>query len=139
MPTSEPRDLLIECGGCGIENLFSGFTPDQVAVCNQCRERQIWPNFNETHHEYRCRECGISICLLQATVFDEGNTPCRCGSLNVYRVPDSTLAETVRAAGGMDLDDPPDAPDPGYDWYRSEPGQGPTDYNELFDQNPGHN
>ena len=140
MTFREPRDLLIECGGCGIENLFTDYTPAMPAICNQCRERQIWPNFNDTHYEYRCRDCGISICLKQATEFDEGNTPCRCGSLNIHKLYPSTIPQDAEAAGATDLDEP-DSPDidPGYDWFRSEPEIGQSDYNELFDQDPGQN
>lgn len=140
MAFREPRDLLIECGGCGIENLFTDYTPAMPAVCNQCRERQIWPNFNETHYEYRCQQCGISICLKQSTKFDEGNTPCRCGGLQVSRVNPSTIPQDAEAAGATDLEEPNASDiDPGYDWFRSEPEAGQSDFNELFDQDPGHN
>lgn len=137
-----PRDLLIECGGCGIENMFTDYTPAMPAVCNQCRERQIWPNFNETHHEYVCQDCGISICLKQSTVFDLGNTPCRCGKLKVIKVETSTIAQEAEAAGATELEEPdPSDIDTGYDWFRSEPEADPgtSDFNELFDQDPGHN
>jgi len=137
--TCEPRDLLIQCAGCSIENLFTAYTPDRVTVCNQCRERLLWPNFNETHREYRCRDCGFAIALLKTTAFEEGNTPCRCESLNVARVQPSRLAEEAEAAGAFHLDADPASDHGGFDWCRPESTPGSEDYNELFDQDPGHN
>jgi DNA-directed RNA polymerase subunit RPC12/RpoP len=140
MAQDEPRDLLIECASCGIENIFSEYTPDQPTFCNQCRDRLIHPDFNETHNEYRCEDCGFSVCLLKETEFDEGNTPCRCGSTNVFKVEPSTIAEDAEEAGAFELEEENDASEE-FDWYRSDSGNMDTmdDYNELFDQDPGAN
>lgn len=122
--------------------MFTDYTPAMPAVCNQCRERQIWPNFNETHHEYLCQDCGFSICLKQSTPFDLGNTPCRCGKLKVIKLNPSTIAQEAEAAGATELEEPdPTNIDTGYDWFRSEPEADPgtSDFNELFDQDPGQN
>ena len=140
MAFREPRDLLIECGGCGIENLFSDYTPATFAICNQCREQQVWPNFSETHHEYWCEQCGISICLKQSTAFDLGSTPCRCGGLKVVKVTPSKIAEEAKAAGAFEQEQSDSSGnDADYDWFRSEPSPGSSDYNELFDQDLGQN
>ncbi len=122
--------------------MFTDYTPAMPAVCNQCRERQIWPNFNETHYEYLCQDCGFSICLKQSTEFDLGNTPCRCGKLKVIKLNPSTIAQEAEAAGATELEEPdPSNIDTGYDWFRSEPEADPgtSDFNELFDQDPGQN
>jgi hypothetical protein len=136
----EPRDLLIECGGCGIENLFSDYTAETITVCNQCRTRLIESDFNETHVEYRCEDCQFSICLLQATEFAEGDTPCRCGSLEVHRKRPSTLFEDARDAGALKFEEE-ELEQEEFDWCRSEPkgAERHEDYNDMFDQDPGIN
>ncbi len=140
MATVVPHDLLIECSGCGIENIFSGYTPNNIALCNQCRDRLIHPNFNETHNEYCCRDCGFVICLLKKTEFDEGNTPCRCESLQVHPVKPSTRYEDAKSAGAFNEDDTDSESGGGYDWCRSDDSTVglPDDYNEVFDQDMGN-
>ncbi|MFQ5482245.1 MAG: hypothetical protein ACE5ER_05750 [Nitrospinaceae bacterium] len=101
----------------------------------------MWPNFNDTHKEYLCADCGLSICILESTPFEDGNTPCRCGSLKLNRVSPSPIPEEAEAAGAFSMTEAGGAQDidPGFDWFRSEPEQRATDFNEIFDQNPGQN
>ena len=60
-PTS--FDLLIECRGCGLENLLTGFTATQPAVCNQCRERLLDLEMETTHQELVCEDCRMILLL----------------------------------------------------------------------------
>ena len=53
MAIENPHDLLIECTDCGVENMFSEYSPEDVTICNQCRTQLIQPDFDQTHNEYR--------------------------------------------------------------------------------------
>ena len=136
MAIDKPRDMLVECQDCGIENIFTDYTPDTLVICNQCREQLIHPNFNETHNEYRCDDCGFTICLLKETEFAEGETPCRCESLNLHLVNPSTLYEDALKAGAFQEDD---IETEDFDWFRSEKSEASDSYDEMFDQDPGNN
>ncbi len=136
MAIDEPKDMLIECQDCKIENIFTDYTPSTFILCNQCREQLVHPNFNETHNEYRCDDCGFTICLLKETEFAEGETPCRCESLNMHLVNPSTLYENALNAGAFEEDD---IATKDFDWFRSEDAGTGEDYNEIFDQDPGNN
>ena len=139
MAIEEPFDLLIECADCGIENIFSGYTPEQLVLCNQCRNRLIHSEFNQTHNEYRCEDCGFVMCLTKETPFDEGKTACRCKSLNIQKVGQSELYEEAEEAGAFEVDEEELDTDPGEDWCRSDLSSLDSidDYNEMFDQDPG--
>ncbi len=136
MAIDKPRDMLVECQDCGIENIFTDYTPDTLVICNQCREQLVHPNFNETHNEYRCDDCGFTICLLKETEFAEGETPCRCESLNLHLVNPSTLYEDALNAGAFQEDD---IETEDFDWFRSEKSEASDSYDEMFDQDPGNN
>lgn len=142
MATEDPKDFLIECGSCNIENVFSEYSAKDVPICNQCRERLIHPNFGDTHHTYRCNDCGFTIGLLKDTKFEPGSTPCRCTSTNILAISAANIAAEAEKAGAFNLDDNPDDLDIGddYDWFRSSGDETPSDdYNEIFDQDPGFN
>ncbi len=136
MAIVEPKDMLIECQDCKIENIFTEYTPATFILCNQCREQLIHPNFNDSHNQYRCNACGFSICLLKKTEFAEGETPCRCESLNIHRVNPSTLYDDALKAGAFEEND---LASEDFDWFRSEDINASDGYNEIFDQDPGNN
>ena len=142
MAVEDPHDLLIECANCSVENIFSDYTPEMVTICNQCRGRLILSDFNQTHNEYRCDDCGFVLCLSKDTPFEKGKTACRCQSFNIRKIGKSTLYEETEEAGTFeekDRDD--DVVEPDEDWCRSDLSDIETrdDYNEMFDQDPGNN
>ena len=141
MAVEDLHDLLIECVDCGVENIFSEYSPEHVTICNQCRARLIQPDFDQTHNEYRCEDCGFVMCLAKETPFEQGKTACRCGSQSIKSIAKSTLYEDAEEAGAFDLDDEDVETDPGEDWCRSDLSGIDTsdDYNEMFDQDPGDN
>lgn len=141
MAIEEPFDLLIECADCGIENIFADYTPEFLTVCNQCRGRLIQPDFNQTHNEYWCEDCGFVMCLSKDTPFEKGQTACRCGGFHIEKMPQSELYEEAEEAGAFELDEAEIETDPGEDWCRSDLSGIDTieDYNEMFDQDPGEN
>ena len=142
MAVEDPHDLLIECGDCGVENIFSDYTPEFLTLCNQCRGRLIQPDFNLTHNEYRCQDCGFVLCLSKDTPFEKGKTACRCQSFNICKTEPSTLYEEAEEAGAFEENDPEeDVIDPNEDWCRSDLSGIETlgDYNEMFDRDPGDN
>lgn len=141
MAIENPHDLLIECADCGVENMFSEYTPEQVTICNQCRTRLIQPDFDQTHNEYRCDDCGFVMCLSKETLFEKGKTACRCGSFKIQSKPKSTLYEEAEEAGAFDLDEEELESTPSDDWCRSDLSgiEASEDYNEMFDQDPGDN
>ena len=143
MAIEDPKDFLIECTSCGIENVYSEYTAEAVPICNQCRERLIDPNFGDTHHTYRCEACGFTVGLLKATEFDAGNTPCRCGSTKIVPVSAADIANEAAKAGAFEVEKPDDIEaSEDYDWFRSggDGGDKPSDsYNEIFDDDPGSN
>ena len=141
MAIDDPHDLLIECADCGIENIFSDYEAGQLTLCNQCRKRLIQSNFNQTHNEYQCDDCGFVMCLSKETPFEQGKTACRCQSFNIQKVAQSSLYKKAEEAGAFDLDGEDLDTDPGEDWCRPDLSGLDTieDYNELFDQDPGNN
>ena len=141
MAIENPHDLLIECSDCGVENIFSEYSPEQVTICNQCRERLIHPDFNRTHNEYLCDDCGFVMCLSKDTPFEKGKTSCRCGSFNIQKISKSTLYEDAEEAGVFDPDQEDLDTTPSDDWCRSDLSdiEASEDYNEIFDQDPGDN
>ncbi len=140
MSLQSPSEILIECGACGIENIYSDYSPDKFLICNQCRDGLLHPNFNDTHNEYRCQDCGFSVCLLKETEFEVGNTPCRCSSLNILPIKPSQLYDSANKAGAFNFEEDLEKGS-SFDWYRSEPENKDSlkDYNEMFDQDPGAN
>ncbi len=141
MAIEDPHDLLIECRDCGIENIISDYEPEQLTICNQCRSRLIQSDFNQTHREYRCDDCGFVMCLSKDTPFEKGKTACRCQSFNIHKVAQSTLYEEAKEAGAFELDEEDLDKDPGENWCRSDLSdiEAKEDYNEMFDQDPGDN
>ena len=141
MAIENPHDLLVECSDCGVENIFSEYSPEQVTICNQCRERLIQPDFDQTHNEYRCDDCGFVMCLSKDTKFEQGKTSCRCGSFNIQGISKSTLYEDAAEAGVFDLDDEEPDATPSDDWCRSDLSdiEVSDSYDEMFDMNPGDN
>ncbi len=141
MAIEDPHDLLIECSDCGVENMFADYTPEQVTICNQCRTRLIQPDFDQTHNEYWCDDCGFVMCLSKDTKFEKGKTACRCGSFNIQKISKSTLYEDAEEAGTFELDDEDLDTTPSDDWCRSDLSdiEASEDYNEIFDQDPGDN
>jgi hypothetical protein len=139
MAIEDPHDLLIECVDCGVENMFSEYSPANVTICNQCRTQLIQPDFDQTHNEYHCDDCGFVMCLSKETLFEKGKTACRCGSFNIKSIAKSTLYEDAEEAGAFDEDELDSVPDD--DWCRSDLSgiEASEDYNEMFDQDPGDN
>ncbi len=141
MAIENPHDLLIECSDCGVENMFSDYTPEQVTICNQCRGKLIRPDFDQTYNEYRCDDCGFVMCLLKGTLFEKGKTACRCGSFNIQKISKSILYEDAEEAGAFDVGEEGLDTTPSDDWCRSDLSgiEASEDYNEMFDQDPGDN
>ena len=139
MAIEDPHDLLIECVDCGVENIFSEYSPENVTICNQCRTQLIQPDFDQTHNEYHCEDCAFVMCLSKETLFEQGKTACRCGSFNIKSIDKSTLYEDAEEAGAFDEDEVDSIPDE--DWCRSDLSGIETsdDYNEMFDQDPSDN
>lgn len=138
MAIENPHDLLIECADCGVESIFSDYTPGNLPICNQCRGRLIQPDFDQTHNEYRCDDCGFVMCLSKDTPFEKGKTACRCQSLNIQVIAQSRFYEEAKKAGAFEADD---RIDPNEDWCRSDLSsvESPEDYNEIFDRDPSDN
>ena len=141
MAIEDPHDLLIECSDCGVENMFADYTPEQVTICNQCRTRLIQPDFNQTHNEYHCKDCGFVMCLSKDTPFEKGKTACRCQSFNIEKISKSSLYEDAEETGVFEVDDEDLDTIPSDDWCRSDLSdiEATEDYNEIFDQDPGDN
>ena len=138
MADSKPKDLLIECDACKIENMISGYTPGQATVCNQCRGRLIEPNLNETHKEYICSDCAMVLCLLNKTEITTGESVCRCGGKQILKVNEPKIKYEAAAAGAFDeLNDSKQKSEEDFDWCRSGPVDSSVDtYNEIFDDDP---
>lgn len=135
MSNGTPRDILIQCQACSIENMFGGYTPEQLIFCNQCRDRLIEPNLKEVCSQFDCQDCGLSILILKKTPFVIGDAICRCGSKNLLRVESITLYDDAVRAGTFDEDDMSSQEG---DWYRSEHvNEEAEDYNKLFDDDLG--
>ena len=139
MAIEDPHDLLIECMDCGVENMFSEYSPANVTICNQCRTQLIQPGFDQSHNEFHCDDCAFVMCLSKETLFEKGKTACRCGSFSIKSIAKSTLYEDAEEAGAFDEDELNSVPDD--DWCRSDLSgiEASEDYNEMFDQDPGDN
>lgn len=139
MAVPYPRDLLVFCKACGIENLHPDYHPRNFLVCNQCRDPLIEPNLNDTHKEAMCEQCSMSVLLLKDTPFEEGKSACRCGSMELKLRPQSTIADDASKAGAFDFaEDDNAAAGNGYSWIRSdETERVDSDYNQLFDKDLG--
>ena len=135
MSEKNPRDIMIECQSCEIENIFNGYTPEQFVLCNQCRDRLIEPNLQEAYNQFECGDCGFTIVVLKKTPIVVGDSACRCGSKNLAKTELIALYHEAVAAGAFDEAPPVDG-----DWYRSESvGEDMESYNNLFDNDPGNN
>jgi hypothetical protein len=129
-------DILIECRGCQIENIFGEYSPDKVLVCNQCRERLIEPDLEEVYSRFDCEICNFAILVLKKTEFKIGEAKCRCGSNELVKTNCTEMVENAQKAGAFDLID--EAPPSEDDWYRSEPIKDQDhDYNDMFDRDIG--
>jgi hypothetical protein len=129
-------DILIECRGCQIENIFGEYSPDKVLVCNQCRERLIEPDLDEVYSRFDCEVCNFAILVLKKTEFKIGEAKCRCGSNELVKTNCTEMVENAKKAGAFDLID--EAPPSEDDWYRSEPIKDQDkDYNDMFDRDIG--
>ncbi len=136
MYSSEPRDVLIECSGCGIENQFASFTPGNFLVCNQCREKLLHASIDETHKEYVCEDCGFTMILNNDTKVEIGESDCKCGSKNIIEMESSSLTAETLEIEARDEEEELDEDD----WYRSGTViDDLDDYNNLFDNDPGSN
>ena len=127
--------LFIECNGCKIENFFSDYSPGTVPICNQCRERLVFPDIADTHKAFKCDDCRMTLLVLKETAMVQGESACRCGSTNISEV------DIADAAGDLvDLPEDEDAePLEDMDWLRSGSSGSPDDeeFNDLFDRDAG--
>ncbi len=137
MPLKKPFDLLIECQGCGIENLVPDFTPGVPAICNQCRETLLSPSLADSHLGNTCDNCRMAFLLKKETGFIAGESECQCGGSDFTPLDMSRFTKDLQSAGAYDLADDDDAVDD-FDWCRSAPEVSAGDeYNDLFDNDPG--
>ncbi|MBT3921948.1 MAG: hypothetical protein HOF21_05160 [Nitrospina sp.] len=134
MDPKTPFDLLIQCGGCGIENLIHGFTPGSPVICNQCRENLLTTDFAQTHQGHTCDSCGMALLIKAETEFSDGESECQCGGTNFTALNLTSFMSSISTAPEEELDDD----DPDFDWCRPAPNNvSPEDYNEVFDDDPG--
>ena len=131
--------FLIECQGCGIENLLSDFTHGKSAICNQCREALLNPDLVYSHKGHTCDDCSMTFILKNETKFSSGESECQCGSHDFGSFEIGPLIADLLAAeasfkdkGGEEIEEDD------FDWCRSDP-DGPLegDYNNIFDDDPG--
>lgn len=128
---------MIECKGCGTENLFNGYTAHQFLNCTQCRDRLIAPDLDETHREFVCQDCELVLVLLEKTEITPGEATCRCGGHNIVAVNTPSILTAAAAAGALDHAAEMIDPEEDFDWCRSESNEtGLDDFNELFDKDP---
>lgn len=131
-----PFDLLMECGGCGLENLISEYTPGTPAICNQCRENLMAYDLATTHQGHICDSCQRVLLLKKETDFVNGESECQCGGQDFTELDTKGFSETVTKAEKEAVDDDDD--DPNFDWCRPAPDQTAIeDYNEIFYDDPG--
>jgi len=131
--SSEITEILVECRGCGIENIFNDYSPDMFLICNQCRERLVEPDFCDIYNQYTCKDCNFAVFVKKSSDFKVGESVCRCDSTNFAQVDPKLFYSNVENAIGMEPDDGL-ADD---DWYRSEPMEIEDDsYDDLFDNDP---
>ena len=136
MSLKSPCDLLIECGGCGLENLISEYSPGVPAICNQCRENMTAYNLVASHQGHICDSCQRALLLKKETDFVNGESECQCGGHDFTEFGLKEFTEGVSKAEQKVLDDADDAPE--FDWCRPAPDPvANEDYNEIFDDDPG--
>ena len=109
MDPKTPFDLLIQCGGCGIENLIHGFTPGSPVICNQCRENLLTTDFAQTHQGHTCDSCGMALLIKAETEFTDGESECQCGGTNFTALNLTSFMSSISTAPEEELDD--DDPD----------------------------
>ncbi|MZH02487.1 MAG: hypothetical protein F3745_03560 [Nitrospinae bacterium] len=131
-----PFDLLVECGGCGLENLISDYSPGMPAICNQCRENMMSYNLVEPHQGHVCESCQRVLLLKKETDFVNGESECQCGGQDFTEMNLKDFTDEVSRAEKEVIDDADDDPD--FDWCRPAPDPVVNeDYNEIFDDDPG--
>lgn len=132
-----PFELLIECGGCGLENLAPAFTFGDHAICNQCRENMLAYNLSDTHQGHTCDSCERVYLLKAETEFVNGESECQCGTQDFTELDMKEFSDKVAKAQQAALKD--EDPDTKFDWCRPAKNNdvNPEDYNEIFDDNPG--
>ncbi len=131
-----PFDLLIQCGGCGLENMISEFSPGIPAICNQCRENMIAYDLANTYQSHVCDSCQRVLLLKKETDFVDGESECQCGCRDFTELDIKDLSERLTKAEKESLDN--DEDDPNFDWCRPASDQVIIeDYNEIFDDDPG--
>ena len=136
MNLKTPFDLLVECGGCGLENLISEYSPGMPAICNQCRENMMAYNLVDTHQGHVCNSCQRALLLKKETDFVNGESECQCGGHDFTKLGMKDFTDEVSKAEKEALDDADD--DPNFDWCRpASDHEAKEDYNEIFDDDPG--
>ena len=135
--SAEITEILIECRGCNVENLFNDYSPDMFLVCNQCRERLVEPDFCDIYNQYTCQDCNFTVFVKETSEFKVGESACKCDSLKFKKVDPKSFYKNVEKAIGFNPDD--DLADDD-NWYRSEPVESEDDsYDDLFDNDPSSN
>jgi hypothetical protein len=131
-----PFDLLIQCGGCGLENLIPDFSPGRPVICNQCRENLLAYDLANTHQGHICNACQRALLIKKETDFVDGESECQCGGRDFTELDMKDFADRMGKAEKRALDNVDDDPD--FDWCRPTPEHLPQeDYNEIFDDDPG--
>ncbi len=136
MTAKTPSELLIECGGCGLENVIRGFAPGTLAVCNQCRENMLAYDLPQTHRGHTCDSCGRAYLLKMATELAVGESECECGGRDFTELDlQNFAAQTAEPQTSATATDD-GATD--FDWCRpASDGSLQGDFNEVFDDDPG--
>ena len=136
MSLATPFDLLIECGGCGLENLISGFTPNSHAICNQCRENMLAYDLEKMYQGHICDACERVLLLKKGTDFVNGESECQCGNQDFTDFEMKRFSDTLTQTREHTFDNLED--DASFDWCRPTNDSLPEDdYNEIFDDDPG--
>ncbi len=105
MKLKTPFELLIECEGCGLENLIPEFTPEVPAVCNQCRENMLAYDLQQTHQGHTCDSCGRAYLLKTETEFVDGESECQCGSRDFTELSLKDFADQTAQPQTSESDD----------------------------------
>ena len=135
-----PSDLLIECRGCGVENMITDYDLGVLIFCSQCRDHLIDDDIVETHVEYACQQCDMRMVLLEDTEVEIGESACSCGSTDILKVGKTSLPmEAAKAGGKIQFGEEDDILED-TDWMKSGSGDiGDDDYEDMFNQDPGQN
>lgn len=135
MSASESSEIFVECKGCGVENFFGDYSPGNVIVCNQCRDRLVDADIDDTHNAFVCDDCGLTLFLLKETEVIPGESTCRCGGASLSEIEISDVASDY--VSFPDNEDEDDEPLEDTDWLR-EGSANPDDddYNDMFNQDP---